>query len=136
LWQETPLPQGFTTGRLALRGDVVAALDLAQGVCWLRVESTAAWARVDAEGCVDVALLDADDGRATLLLACAEAVGSLALLRAHCDGRVERPQRVSTIRRAEDVEDPTVSLRAVGREGVLCVALVDGLAYVVSASRS
>ena len=42
----------------------------------------------------------------------------------------------ATIRRAEDVEDPTVSLRAVGREGVLCVALVDGLAYVVSASRS
>jgi hypothetical protein len=136
MWRETPLPQGFTAGRLALRGDAVAALDLARGVCWLRVESTAAWARVDAEGCVDVALLDADDGRATLLLACAEAGGSLALLRAHCDGRVEGPQRVATIRRAEDVEDPTVSLRAVGREGVLCVALVDGLAYVVSASRS
>ncbi len=136
VWRETPLPQGFASGRLALRGDVVAALDLARGVCWLRVETSSPWSRVDAAGCVDVALLGADDGRATLLLACAEAGGSLALLRAHCDGRVEAPQRVATIRRAEEVEDPTVSLRAVGREGVLCVALVDGLAYVVSASRS
>lgn len=135
-WRETPLPQGFVSGRLALRGEVVAALDLARGVCWLRVDASAPWSHVDAAGCVDVALLDADDGRATLLLACAEAGGSLALLRAHCDGRVESPLRVATIRRAEEVEDPTVSLRAVGREGVLCVALVDGLAYVVSASRS
>lgn len=135
-WRETPLPQGFSSGRLALRGDAVAALDLVRGVCWLRSESAAPWVCVDAAGCVDVALLDADDGRATLLLACADAGGSLTLLRAHCDGRVEKPQRVATIRRAEDVEDPMVSLRAVGREGVLCVALVDGLAYVVSASRS
>lgn len=135
-WRESPLPQGFSSGRLALRGDAVAALDLAKGVCWLRVEASAGWSRVDAAGCVDVALLDADDGRATLLLACADDGGALTLLRANCDGRAEAPQRVATIRRGEEVEDPTVSLRAVGREGVLCVALVDGLAYVVSASRS
>ncbi|MFO0630489.1 MAG: hypothetical protein U0325_33350 [Polyangiales bacterium] len=135
-WHETPLPQGFTTGRLAVRGDAVAALDAASGACWLRVEPSAAWTSIGVTGCVDVALLDADDGRTTLLLACADPRGTLLLLRADCDRRVDAPQRVATIRRAEEVEDATVSLRGVGREGVLCVALVDGVAYVVSASRS
>lgn len=134
-WRRTALPAGLSVSRLALRGAAVAALDGGTGRCWLSVDDGEHWREVEASACVEVAMVESDDGWATLLLACRREGGLIEVSSVDCEDPARPPRRVALLRRGDgDPEAPSVSLAAVGREGVLCVALVEGVAYVVALS--
>ena len=135
-WDVIPLPEGCAATRIAVRGGVLAVVDAPRGSAWLRVEERAAWTLLPASRCLDVAVVEADDGRLTLWMACVEGDSSVALLRGGCEPGAPAPARVASLRRAvEEAEGAEVSVRliGVGRAGVHCVARVDGRVYVITA---
>ncbi|MEZ4391380.1 MAG: hypothetical protein R3A48_09820 [Polyangiales bacterium] len=134
-WRRAALPSGLSVSRLALRGAVIAALDGGSGRCWLSVDDGERWRELETSPSVEVAMVESDDGRATLLLAGRREGGLVEVSSVDCEDPARPPRRVALLRGGEgDPDPPSVTLAAVGREGVLCVALVEGVAYVVALS--
>lgn len=123
------LPVGSQVTRVALRGEAVAIAEGGDGRCWLSVDRGASWSQVPVSQCVDVALIESDDGRATLIAA-TRGPGSFELVTLDCEALDRVPRRVATLS-SRDADD-ALTLVGAGREGVLCVVLVEGVAYAVS----
>jgi len=132
-WRELRAPAGAVVTRVAGRGAALAAVDGGRGAVWVSGNDGAAWTDAQVSDCRAAAVLRGEDGRDYALLACAAAASpNASVWRVLCDGGSGEAEHVIDLPRPTDERDvPSLELLASERAGAPCVALVDGLAYVV-----